>query len=236
MNILICDDMPEDAEKLARLLDQACAGADIAVFQCGADALNYVRSGAVADICFLDIIMPEMDGVELAENLRESGYKGAVVFLTASNEYAHESYKVEAFDYLIKPPSQEAVLRVLQKLETARLSGDADGITLKVFGVARKILYREIEYAEVKNHKVYILLTDGGSVDVSAPLSDIAPRLLRDNRFAQCHASYIVNMDAISSVSGSEIIMRGGARISVSKKYADTKRKYLKRGLGVERT
>ena len=236
MNILICDDMPKDAEKLVRLLGHACAGANIAVFKCGADVLDYVRSGAAADICFLDIIMPEMNGIELAEKLRESGFKGAIVFLTTSNEYAHESYRVEAFDYLIKPPSPEAVLVVLQKLEAARLSEDTDGITLKVFGVARKILFRDIEYAEVKNHKVFILLTSGGSVDVSAPLSEIAPRLLCDNRFAQCHASYIVNMDAISSISGSEITMRGGARISVSKKYADTKRKYLSRGLGVERT
>ena len=231
MNIIICDDMPKDAEKLIRLLSQTCAEADMAVFKCGADVLEYVRSGAVADICFLDIIMPEMNGVELAEKLRESGYKGAIVFLTTSNEYAHESYRVEAFDYLIKPPSPEAVLAVLQKLETVRLSDDTEGITLKVFGVARKILFREIKYAEVKNHKVYILLMDGGRVDVNAPLSGIAPQLLRDNRFAQCHASYIVNMDAISSISGSEIIMRGGARISVSKKYADTKHKYLSRAL-----
>ena len=236
MNILICDDMQEDAEKLVRLLGQACTGADMAVFQCGADALDYVRSVASTDICFLDIIMPEMNGVELAEKLRESGYKGAIVFLTTSNEYAHESYRVEAFDYLLKPPSLKSVLGVLQKLETVRLSGDTEGITLKVFGVARKILFRDIEYAEVKNHKVFILLTDGGSVDVSVPLSEIAPRLLCDNRFTQCHASYVVNMDAISSISGSEIIMRGGARISVSKKYADTKRKYLSRGLGVEWT
>ena len=105
MNILICDDQKNDADALASLLHESGFDIKTALFANGREALDHVRTGPPADVCFLDIIMPEMSGVELAKKLRSLGYGGEIVFLTSSNDFARESYQVKAFDYLIKPPS-----------------------------------------------------------------------------------------------------------------------------------
>ena len=65
------------------------------------------------DIAFLDIRMGGMDGIELAERLRESATRPAVVFVTTSREYALDAYRTHPFDYLVKPYTQEEMRRVL---------------------------------------------------------------------------------------------------------------------------
>jgi len=87
MNILICDDIKEDADKLAALIAESGFEAQTAVFTDSRQALDYFHSGANIDACFLDIIMPKMNGIKLAERLRE-------------NNFASQSYRVQAFDYL----------------------------------------------------------------------------------------------------------------------------------------
>ncbi len=92
MNILICDDMPKEANKLKRLL--AAQGIATSVFHHGRDALRYIEDGGFADVCILDIIMPEMTGIELAGRLRRTGWDGPIVFLSTSKEFGPETYQV----------------------------------------------------------------------------------------------------------------------------------------------
>lgn len=228
MNIFICDDKHSESSKLERVLNESGFNITIKTFNSGYDVLDYVRSGVVIDICFLDIIMPEMSGVELAGELRAAGFTGEIVFLTTSNEYAEESYNVNAFGYLIKPPRPEAVRNILSKLETTKTKGDTDGILLKVSKVARNILFREISHVEVIKHYVYFRLTDGEEIEIYATFGEIAEQLLRDRRFAQCHRSYIVNMSDIAAVDEREIVMRGGKKLPYSKSYSDIKKRFTK--------
>jgi DNA-binding LytR/AlgR family response regulator len=102
-NLLICDDMKKDATELATMLTEHDFKVQTSIFTCPNKAFDYVSSGAPVDVCFLDIIMPEMNGIELAEKLRVNNFKGEIVFLTTSNNFAQQSYSVKAFDYLIKP-------------------------------------------------------------------------------------------------------------------------------------
>lgn len=232
MNILICDDLQSDSGRLSRLIRDSWLDLNIVVFQNGYDALDYFYTGAVVDVCFLDIIMPEMSGVELAGQLRQGGYTGDIVFLTTSNEYAAESYDVNAFSYLLKPPSPEGVRGVLQKLEDAKKKGDTEGILVRVSKVSRNVLFRDISHVEVIKHYVYFRLTDGEEIELYATFGEIAEQLLRDNRFVQCHRSYIVNMSEISSIDDKEITVRGGKKLPVSKSYSNVKKKFAKWMIG----
>jgi DNA-binding LytR/AlgR family response regulator len=225
VNILICDDMKNEADKLTGILRDL--GFEPIVFSSSNDALIYFRSGAAADVCFLDIVMPEMNGIALAEKLRADGFAGEIVFLTNSNDYAHQSYKVNAFSYLLKPPTPESVATVLDDLESARKSADKDGISIKTTGAVRFILFRNISHAEVIDHTVYIRLINGSEIPVYAKLSEIAETLLKDRRFVQCHRSYIVNMSDIGSYANGRIVMQGGAVIPISRGYADIKDRLL---------
>ena len=233
MTVLVCDDIPDEAEKLSDMLNNI--GYRSLAFTRGADALEYIRSGAAADICIIDIIMPEMSGIELAQILRESGFGGEIIFLSTSNEYGPQAYEVKAFYYLVKPPSQSSIRRVLDEIKTKHDQSDRSGIKIKVSGSARFIRFRDVEYTEVVKNYVTIYLTTGETVEIRSTFAEIAPQLLCDSRFIQCHQSYVVNMDAVVIMTSREITMSGGARIPVSKSYPDTKMKYLRRGLRGER-
>jgi DNA-binding LytR/AlgR family response regulator len=210
------------------LLGESGFDVKTAIFQNGYDALDYIRTGAVVDVCFLDIIMPEMNGIELAKQLREAGFTGAIVFLSTSRDYGPEVFGVTAFHYLLKPPIPEAVRDILRKIEHEKKISDTEGILIKVSKVARNVLFRDISHIEVIKHYVYIRLTNGEELEIYATFGEIAQQLLRGRRFIQCHRSYVVNMDDIESIGDKEIVMRGGKRIPLSKSYLDVKKKFVK--------
>jgi DNA-binding LytR/AlgR family response regulator len=175
--------------------------------------------------------MPEMSGVKLAEQLRADGYTGEIVFFTTSNDYASESYGVNAFSYLLKPLDPEIVRSALRKLEEKRIRNDTEGILLKVSKSAKNILFREISHIEVIKNHVYFRLTDGTEIKVCTTFSEISAQLLADSRFIQCHRSYIVNMSDIAAIDDKEITMRSfsapsAKKIPNSKSYPDVKKKF----------
>ena len=235
MNIVICDDVNDEALQLKKIISLSCSDADIRTFASAAEVLAFFRSGKKPDICFLDIIMPEMDGILLAEEMRKEGYRGPIVFLTSANYYAAQSYSVSAFSYLLKPPNEKKVIAILEKAEKANKENDTLGIQVKTKQLKRLILHRDISHVEVINHRLYLRLTDGIEVEIWSSLSEIAPILMGENhnghgsRFAQCHGSFVVNMDNISYIQGNAVIMKSGKNIPISKKYADFKKLYEKR-------
>lgn len=236
MNILICDDRQEEANELDRLLKKAETNIHTFIFHNGYDALYYAATGAKIDVCILDIIMPEMDGIKLSRKLRRGGFHGEIVFLSTSREFAPESYEVKAFSYLLKPPAEESVRNLLEQLKNKQKAADTAKITLKTPGIAASVPLRDISYIEVIQHKVYFRLCDGGEIIVNAALKDYSNTLLCDPRFMQCHRSYIVNMDEIAEISERKIKMRRGETISITRTYHDARNKYYRRIFGSGRT
>jgi len=225
---MICDDMKNEADKLERLLNDSGFDVNTTAFTDADDALEHIRSGTIVDVCFLDIVMPGMSGIELAKALRAENYPGEIVFLTTSNEYAAESYQVKAFSYLIKPPGPDGVHKILSELEQAKKDGDTAGIIVKTTGSKRLVLFRELSHVEVMGNNIHFRLTDGTEAVTRATFAETAPALLADKRFTQCHRSYIVNMDDISRVQGSEdFITQNGARVPISRNYPNAVKQYI---------
>jgi len=229
MNILICDDIKEDADRLAALIAECGFEAQTAVFTSSKQAFDYFRSGAEIDVCFLDIIMPEMNGIKLAEKLRKNNFTNDIVFLTTSNDFASQSYQVQAFDYLLKPLTREKVSNVIGKLKKSQENSDKAGLPVITQSVARFIQFRDISHVEVISHNVYIKLLDKSIIKIYGAFNKIAEQLLSDGRFAKCHRSYIVNLDEIMEVSHNELTMKTGSKIPISRMYLQVKDKMLKR-------
>ena len=234
MNILICDDVKSEAAELAGLLQASGFPVNINQFYHALDARNFIRTGAEVDCCFLDIIMPEMDGIVLAEKLRQEDYVGRIVFLSTSKDYGPETYTVDAFSYLLKPLTAESVKVILEKLDQAIIKDDRAEIAVQIAGSTKILLLRNISYAEVILHKVYFHMTDGAEVCITATFSEIAAQLLRDPRFIRCHRSYVVNMQDIAEVSEREMVIHSGRRIPVSRSYRDTRTKFYQWKFGGE--
>jgi len=229
MNILICDDIKEDADKLAALIAESGIEAQTAVFTDSRQALDYFRSGANIDACFLDIIMPKINGIKLAERLRENNFANEIVFLTTSNDFASQSYQVQAFDYLLKPLTSEKVKNVMDKLKKSQENTDKAGLPVMTQSIAKFIPFHDISHIEVVNHTVYIKLQDKTIVKIYGTFNKIAEQLLADSRFARCHRSYIVNLDEIISVANNELTMKNGSKIPISRSYSQVKDEMLKR-------
>jgi DNA-binding LytR/AlgR family response regulator len=200
MNILVCDDIKEDADRLAALIAQSGFEAQIMVFTCPRQALDYFLSGANIDACFLDIVMPKMNGIKLAEKLRENNFANDIVFLTTSNDFASQSYQVKAFDYLLKPLTCEKVSNIMGKLKKSRENTDKAGLSVVTQGVTEFVLFRDISHVEVINHTVYIKLRGKSITKMHTTFGVIEEQLLADSRFAKCHRSYIVNLSEIKTM------------------------------------
>jgi len=228
MNILVCDDMKEDADRLAALIAQSGFEAQTAVFTCPSQALDYFHSGADIDACFLDIVMPKMSGIKLAEKLRENNYANNIVFITTSNDFASQSYQVQAFDYLLKPLTGEKVNNIMGKLKKSQENADKAGLSIETQGFARIVPFRDISHVEVINHTVYIKLLDKSLIKVYATFGKIEEQLLADSRFAKCHRSYIVNISKIMTMANNELIMKNGSKIPISRSYSQVKDKIVK--------
>jgi DNA-binding LytR/AlgR family response regulator len=228
MNILVCDDMKEDADKVTDLIAQSGFEAQMAVFTCPSQALDYFCSGADIDACFLDIVMPEMNGIKLAEKLRENSFAKDIVFLTTSNDFASQSYQVQAFDYLLKPLTLEKVSNVMGKLKKSQENADKAGLTVVTQSTARFVLFRDISHVEVIRHMIYIELLDKSIIKMYAAFSKIEKQFLEDSRFAKCHRSYIVNLNEIMTMVNNELTMKNGSKIPISRSYSQVKDKIVK--------
>ncbi len=87
-------------------------------FEDGLDVLKFLQQNEV-DVIFLDINIPSLDGVLLAQNISKFSKKPYIVFITAYKEHAVEAFEIEAFDYILKPYPESRIIGMLQKLEAA---------------------------------------------------------------------------------------------------------------------
>jgi len=242
LQILVCDDIENELADISRhFAAYFAAGADaesdqsaysLLCFDDPHDALDIIQNGKHIDVAILDIIMPEMSGMELAERFRKLGYKGYIVFLTTVNDYAAQSYGVEAFDYLLKPVSEPAIAKLMDKLILDHQNSDNASFAVKVKTEMRRIKYKELVYAEVINHNLYFYLDGGETITAYAPLKEYADTLLEDRRMIRASNSFIINIDYISSFEKQSVKIRNGTKISVTGSFKDFKVKCYGRMFG----
>ena len=228
MNILICDDIAEESLKLEETIKVTGFEGNIVRFCNGKDAFAHIQSGMNIDVCFLDIIMPQMDGIALSRRLRAEKYQGEIVFLTTTNEHAAESYQVGAYDYLLKPPNAHNIAKILRGITDAQKATDTAGIPIETRTLTRFLFFHEISHVEVMGKKVYFYLINDGCIEINATFSDLLPIFLADRRFAQCHRSYLINMDAVSYIQGRDVFFRDGKKAPISRNYAEFDNQYIK--------
>ncbi|MDG0810443.1 response regulator [Cohnella rhizosphaerae] len=139
MRAVIVDDEPLVAEQIDRML----ASAGVAVLGCCAnphEALGMAKA-LQPDVLFLDIEMPELNGLEIAERIYADKLDMEVVFITAHNQYAIDAFRVNALDYLLKPVMEEDLRRSLERVENRRRhradavgSGGRRTVAIELFG------------------------------------------------------------------------------------------------------
>lgn len=233
MNIAICDDHLIFTQQLYRTIRSYFAQYDITLgtiklYQNGNDLLQDCLNASHFDIIFLDIEMPHISGMEVAKNIRLSNSEVLIVFITNFPDYMPASFKVEAFDFLSKPISEEDIFAVLTRC-IYKYQQKHGFIQIKTsLGVAA-VNINTIVYINSDLHYVDFLLTSGEYVRSKMKLEDVELLLSNYSQFMRCHQSYIVNLDYVQEVQRLRIIFNHKkpylpGSIAISRKYSDIAR------------
>ena len=141
MYIAVCDDQPQELQSVEKILRGWQASRQIAV-RCktfpNAGALLEAAQRERFTLYLLDVMMPGIDGMDAARAIREFDDAAQIVFLTASPEFAYESYGVHAAGYLLKPVAADALEPILDRLLEDEWK-PADGLTVKSGGTYIRI-------------------------------------------------------------------------------------------------
>ena len=232
MNIrcIAIDDEPMALEKIKSYIQKISYLELVAACDSPADAIQIMSDTAV-DAVFVDINMPDMNGLDFVKVLPEMPL---VVFTTAYSEYAVESYRVRAVDYLLKPYTFEEFQRAadyvqqqwLAKQKAPVAPADFDNVFLKVDYRYIRVSLKDIVFIEGMNEYLKIHLVSGDPYLVHTSFKQINNHL--PENFLQVHRSYVVNVNHICEVERSVILLKGGKRISVSDSNKDMFMAYLK--------
>ncbi|MBQ3527081.1 MAG: response regulator transcription factor [Clostridia bacterium] len=185
------------------------------------DELITAHSKMPFDILLLDVVMPLLNGIETARELRQYDKNVKIVFLTSSAEYAVDSYTVKASNYLMKPFEPSSLFNCLNEL-ISEIRSVSRCLTVKGLDATHRIPLHSIEYVESQGKHIVFYTTDNRIVESIEPLYAYEKTLSIEDGFFKCHRSYIVNIHHISSYSHSEIVMHSGYRIPISRSHRKT--------------
>lgn len=218
LRIAICDDNPEFLTQISNMITLWKTDIPHTICKTFSDADTLIQShrSTPFDIIILDVLMPMLNGIDAATEIRNFDKKTKIIFLTSSSEYAVESYSVKAYNYLLKPICESALFSCLSEL-AAELSQNAHTITIKGLYAMHKIALDEIMYVEAQNKHIVFTLSNGTTLETTEPLHTYQDVLTLDDGFFRCHRSYIVNIYHIDTYTLKEIKISSGYSIPISR-------------------
>ena len=222
LRIAICDDEEQQLERAAALLSaylrtRPGLNGQVEAFRSGGALLDRAEELGGFDLYVLDILMPELSGIDTGRRLRALGEGGEIVYLTSSNDFAADSYDVRAFFYLLKPAEAGKLYGVLdgavEKLERRRSSA----VVVSTAEGRRRVLLERIRYVERVGRCMRYYCTDGtvDSQTIRLSFREMAAPLLADRRFYLCGASFVLNFQHVTGVNGQTALLDSGQSLAL---------------------
>lgn len=205
MRIAIVEDESSAAERLidclSRYEQEAGVHFDIVRYDDGAAFLSGWNQSA--DIVFMDIEMPGINGVETAHRMREIAADTVLIFVTNLAQYAIDGYTVDALDYVLKPVEYYAFkLKIVRALEAVKRQ-DCKVLTVSTDGGIEYLRTDDIWYIEVQGHALRYHTTRG-IIESSGALKKVEEELLPEG-FFRCNYCYLVNLRHVGPVNGTDV-------------------------------
>ncbi len=263
LRVLAVDDEAPALSELTFLLRQVPQVAEVVAHASGADALRAIGAGHI-DAVFLDIRMPGLSGLDLAQVLSrfDAQHRPQIVFVTAYDQHAATAFDLEAVDYLRKPLRPERLQQAVERL-CARLAAQAaehstgtsraapgalaseqpdasrpaaDVIAVELGGVTRYLQRSEVVFAETRGDYVR-LHTRSGQHLLRASLGSLEQRWAAAG-FLRVHRQYLINrayVEAVRTHRGTLTLdLGGGVLIPVSRRHATAVRESLLRSARID--
>lgn len=221
LNIAVCDDEPQHLLQNTGWLqdyldDHPLLNGQIHTFENGRELLAHVEREGGFDLYLLDVIMPDLNGIQTGFRLREQGEGGEIIYLTTSTDYAVDSYAVRAFFYLLKPVEREALFAALDAA-IDKLNRRRKAVVVTTKEGPRRILLEQILYVERVGRCVRYTCVDGtvDSMSLRVPFREAVEPLLADSRFYPCGSSFAFNFQHIKGVREQSVLFDSGASVAI---------------------
>jgi DNA-binding LytR/AlgR family response regulator len=220
----IIDDHPHVVEHITNLVNEHPQLELLAADTDPLLGLNKILTGVTSpDIIFLDIDMPELDGISFSKQVEQSIVK---VFITAHSSYAIDAFDIGAADYLLKPIDEgafrRAVNRAMDKLKIEKLRVKPPKwlyVRLDTRNLF-KVKLKNIIYVEADDKRITLHLMEGEPITVLRTINKVEA-VLPDSDFLRIHRSFIVNLRHVGGLVGRTLVMAGGATVIIGPNYTE---------------
>ena len=225
---LVVDDEAPARDELVYLLRTIPAIGSVHAVSRSADAIRRLQQHQY-DLVFLDVRMPDLDGLEVARLLQRFAVPPAVIFVTAYDQYAVGAFDVQARDYLLKPVSRARLEKALHRtLGAARRQAAAQArkpvpaIPVDLSGRIRMVESSQVCWVEAVGDYVRLHLDDGLAYLIRMPISHVEEKW-SDGGFVRIHRGHLVPLRAITEfavVGGNHTVTVSGRVLPVSRRHA----------------
>jgi DNA-binding LytR/AlgR family response regulator len=210
LRVLIVDDEPPARSELRYMLEKVNNVEIVGEASNAREAIELIRA-LNHDVVFLDIQMPGLTGLNVAEIIKELPQSPAVVFVTAFGEHAVKAFELDAIDYLIKPFDEKRLLKTINKVVESRKEYQKRATNLPSEGIlkigripvekrGKTILLstQDIIFVDTKDDYTFIHTYDENYI-TSFTLKELENRL-HDHAFFRAHRGYIVNLHEVKEI------------------------------------
>lgn len=204
---ILIEDEPLARTQLEKMAKKISVLELVGVFENPLQAKNMIESGKI-DLILSDIQMPEMDGITFLKSLDEPPF---IIFITAHHEYALEGFDLDVLDYIMKPLTEERLLKGIERAKKAitfRHSNSNRQEYIKIKDRNRTAFLRPTDVIYVQSWGDYVkIFTSDGSTITSYSMKDME-KMLPWELFIRIQRSYIVNIGHIGSVDAKKVFLK----------------------------
>ncbi len=210
MRIAICDDDRYDQEQILQTVQTVEKDASIECFSDGASLIKAAKQPSPFEIIFLDIYMPNEDGMQIGRALQNISPRSSLVFITSSKDRALEAFSLAALHYLVKPITEQGVTEAMRRLRALHPNLQA-AISLNVGRNTQNVPLSQVCFLSSASHAVEVSLKDGTVFKVWTSLYELEQKLGRN--FLKINRGLIVNMDHVVEMRTESCIMANGQEL-----------------------
>ena len=215
ISIMVCDDLPEERMNLIRMLRRYEQAKNLELrLETAADGSELLNMWKPErwDLIFLDIFMPQVDGIEAARRLRKKDDNVEIVFATTSRRHGMDGYELHALDYLAKPFSQADMDSVMDWFLQQRAEKRRE-LTVRTSSGEEVLRTKNILYIESRGHACVIHATEQ-QFSVRGSIDELAAAL--DTSFFRCHKSFLLNFAHVSEIEQRAFRLDSGESVPIS--------------------
>lgn len=232
LKALVVDDEAPARSELRFLLEEAGGVEVVGEASNASEALQLIKA-IPYDVVFLDIDMPGLSGVDLAETITDLDRQPAIIFVTAHSEHAVKAFEVAATDYLVKPVEVDRLRSAIERLAPAEeTAARIERIPVEKSGKKLLLHIDDIQYIMAKDDYSY-LHTDGERYLSTISLAQLE-RKLEPSGFWRVHRRYLVNLAKVKELVpmyGGTLLLtlsdKEGTQIPVSRRRVPSLKKVI---------